>query len=80
MSKFIMLHSLSPEGEPFKFYVNASEVVAVTPVLDEAKEKGFRSTVIIKGESQHGFDVTETMPTILKRLEGATGSDETEAK
>jgi len=36
-----MLHSLSPEGEPFKFYVNASEVVAVTPVLDEAKEKVF---------------------------------------
>ena len=75
-----VIHSLSPEGEPFKFYVNASEVVAVTPVLDAAKEKGFRSGVIIKGESQHGFDVTETMPTILKRLEGATGSDETGIK
>ena len=66
MSKFIMLHSLSPEGEPFKFYVNASEIVAVTPVLDEAKEKGFRSVVIIKGEPQHGFDVTENNANYFK--------------
>lgn len=80
MSKFIMLHSLSPAGEPFKFYVNASEVVAVIPVLDKAKEKGFRSAVIFKGDAQHGFDVTETIPTILKRLEGATGSNETETE
>lgn len=79
MSKFIMLHSLSPAGEPFKFYVNAAEVFAVTPILGENKEKGFRSTVIFKGDAQHGFDVTETMQTILKRL-GATGSDETETK
>lgn len=80
MSKFIMLHSISPAGEPFKFYVNSAEVVAVTPILDGAREKGFRSAVIMKGDLQHGFDVTETTPTILKRLKGATGSDETEAK
>nr|QTZ82728.1 MAG: N-acetylmuramoyl-L-alanine amidase-like protein [Enquatrovirus sp.] len=80
MSKFIMLHSLSSTGEPFKFYVNSAEIVAVMPVLDEAKEKGFRSAVIVKGDAQHGFDVTETMPTILKRLEGASSSNEAETK
>lgn len=80
MAKFIKLHTLAKDSDKkVKFYISAEEITTIFPVVDERHALGFRSTIVIKGKEQRGYDVTEPMHVILKRLEEST-TDETETE
>lgn len=72
--EFIMLHGLNKESKSYLFYLNKSEVKAVFPADENAAKKGYRSTVLLKGETDRAFDVTESQRTVLKRLSGTSNA------
>lgn len=78
MANFITVHGIHPESaEKFIFYVDADTIEAIIPADKAQQELGYKSTLIVKN-SERGYDVTETITSLIKKLRKNTDETETE--
>lgn len=70
--KFIAFHRLDNNKKPYRFFLNVDRVHAVYPASDIAAKRGYRSSIETEDEE---IAVTESMTTVIKRLNGESDSE-----
>lgn len=67
--KFIALHGLNADNQPYRFFLNADKVLGVYPANDELAKRGYRSVIVLNAEeSKSDIAVTESINTVMERL------------